>query len=58
MAIVIQADSQTPEVVPDGLYPAQLTAVKEFENSYGPRLGFEFTLGGGAQGQYGLGLRL
>lgn len=51
MAIVIQAGGQKPEVVPDGLYPAQLTAVKEFENSYGPRLGFEFTLGGDAQGQ-------
>jgi len=51
MAIVLQADSQEPELVPDGVYPAQLTAVKEFENSYGPRLGFEFTLGGSAQGQ-------
>ena len=51
MAIVIQADSQEPELVPDGVYPAQLTAVKEFENSYGPRLGFEFTLSGAGEGK-------
>ena len=50
MAIVVRGESQKPDVVADGIYPATLTAVKEFENSYGPRLGFEFTLGGEAQG--------
>jgi hypothetical protein len=51
MAILVRGESQKPDLVADGIYPATLTAVKEFENSYGPRLGFEFTLGGEAQGQ-------
>jgi len=50
MAIVVRGDSQEPSTVKDGIYPAKLTAVREFENSYGPRLGFEFTLGGEAEG--------
>lgn len=51
MAIVVRGESQQPSQVRDGIYPARLTAVKQFENSYGPRIGFEFTLGGDAQGQ-------
>ena len=51
MAIVLQAESQEPDLVPDGVYPAKLTSVKEFHNSYGPRLGFEFTLGGNGGGK-------
>ena len=51
MAIVLQAESQEPDLVPDGVYPAKLTCVKEFQNSYGPRLGFEFTLGGRGEGK-------
>jgi len=38
------------QVVDDGIYPAKLTGVKEFDNAYGPRIGFEFTLGGKAAG--------
>jgi hypothetical protein len=38
------------QVVDDGIYPAQLTGIKEFDNAYGPRIGFEFTLGGKAAG--------
>ena len=33
-------------VVPDGTYGATLSEVRQFENSYGDRLGFEFTLHG------------
>ena len=51
MAIVVKGESQKPDLVSDGVYPARLTAVREYENSYGPRLGFEFTLGGSAEGQ-------
>jgi len=51
MAIVVRGEGQEPSLVKDGVYPAKLTAVKQFENSYGPRLGFEFTLAGDAQGQ-------
>ena len=50
MAIMVRGESQEPCVVADGIYPATLTAVKEFENSYGSRLGFEFTLGGKGEG--------
>lgn len=51
MGIVVRGESQEPSMVKDGVYPAKLTAVREFENGYGPRLGFEFTLGGNAEGQ-------
>ena len=51
MAILVRGEGQEPSQVRDGVYPATLTAVKQFENSYGARLGFEFTLGGDAQGQ-------
>ena len=38
-------------VVPDGTYRATLSKVTQFENSYGQRIGFEFTLqGNGAEG--------
>lgn len=54
MSIVVKAkgqESQEPELVEDGLYPAKLTDIKQFENAYGPRLGFEFTLGGNGEGK-------
>jgi hypothetical protein len=38
-------------VVPDGTYKAALSKVTQFENSYGQRIGFEFTLmGNGVEG--------
>lgn len=46
MSIMLKAESQEPGLVEDGVYPATLTNIKQFENAYGPRLGFEFTLGG------------
>ena len=51
MGILVRGESRKPDLVADGVYPAKLTAVHEFENSFGPRIGFEFTLGGSAQGQ-------
>lgn len=51
MSIVVKAESPDTDLVEDGVYPAKLTAIKQFENAYGPRLGFEFTLGGTAAGQ-------
>ena len=46
MAIVVQPSSKgkTASVVPNGTYKAKLTNIKQFENSYGTRLGFEFTI--------------
>lgn len=52
MAILVKpSDTQEPDQVGDGVYPAKLTNIKQFENSYGPRLGFEFTLRGDADGK-------
>ena len=39
--------SKRTTIVPDGEYDATLTAVRQFENSYGDRIGFEFTLDDG-----------
>jgi hypothetical protein len=46
-----QAKNSNSTLIPDGVYPAVLVAVHQFTNTYGPRLGFEFSLGGGAAGQ-------
>jgi len=50
MSIMIKAESQVSDLVEDGIYPATLTAIKQFDNAFGPRLGFEFTLGGKGAG--------
>ena len=34
-------------VIPDGTYPAFLSKVTQFTNTYGERIGFEFTIRGG-----------
>jgi hypothetical protein len=45
MAIVLKQPKNTQAaVVPNGTYQARLTKVRSFENSYGDRIGFEFTL--------------
>lgn len=50
MSIVVKPKKSKP-TVPSGTYPATLTGVKQFQNAYGDRLGFEFTLvGGGVDG--------
>ena len=50
MSIMIKAESQVSDLVEDGVYPATLTAIRQFNNAYGPRLGFEFALGGNGAG--------
>lgn len=46
MAILLKPKSKAAEVVPDGTYKATLSKVTQFENAYGQRIGFEFTLQG------------
>ena len=45
MAVVVKQETpaQAADLIPDGIYPAILTSIKQFENAYGPRVGFEFT---------------
>lgn len=45
MVLKPKSDSKAA-VVPDGTYQATLTKVSQFENVYGERIGFEFTLSG------------
>jgi hypothetical protein len=49
MAVVVRQEQQAQEsdLIPNGIYPATLTGIKQFENTYGARVGFEFTLRGG-----------
>ena len=45
MAIMLKPKSTTSaSVVPDGTYKAALSKVTQFDNAYGQRIGFEFTL--------------
>jgi hypothetical protein len=47
MVMVLKPKSEnSAAVVPDGTYPATLTKVSQFDNAYGQRIGFEFTLAG------------
>lgn len=52
MAIMLKPKSkETAAVVPDGTYRAALSKVTQFDNAYGQRIGFEFTLqGDGVEG--------
>lgn len=52
MVMLLKPKSKdTADVVPDGTYKSTLTKVTQFENSYGQRIGFEFTLhGNGVEG--------
>ena len=34
-------------IIKDGTYSATLTDIKQFENTYGDRIGFQFTINGG-----------
>jgi hypothetical protein len=49
MSVVVKQQQHISEVdlIPNGTYPATLTDIKQFDNAYGQRLGFEFTLQGG-----------
>lgn len=48
MALVVKQKAAEPlAAVKDGTYRARLTKIKQFTNTYGERLGFEFTIEGG-----------
>ena len=48
MTVVVKQEQQEQStLIPDGIYPATLTGIRQFENAYGDRVGFEFTLRGG-----------
>lgn len=50
MAILIKPPApKAPVLVKDGTYPAILSDVRTFTNTYGERVGFEFTI---AEGEY------
>ncbi len=49
MAIVIKPKGESesgrkPAMVKNGIYKAKLSNIKQFQNIYGDRLGFEFTI--------------
>jgi hypothetical protein len=48
MAVVVKQKqpTATADIVPPGTYPAILTGIRQFDNAYGHRIGFEFTLQG------------
>jgi hypothetical protein len=46
MALIARPKPKSAEIVPDGTYQATLSRVFTFENTYGERIGFEFTLRG------------
>ena len=45
--VVKQKSAVTAAVIRDGSYKATLTSIKQFANTYGERIGFEFTISGG-----------
>lgn len=52
MVMLLKPKSAAAVVVPDGTYKATLSKVTQFDNAYGRRIGFEFTLQGkGVDGQ-------
>ena len=45
MAIVLKPKAkEQADLVPDGSYQAQVSKIHQFQNAYGERIGFEFTL--------------
>lgn len=51
MAMLLKPKSKDAVTVPDGTYRAALSKVTRFDNAYGTRIGFEFTLkGNGVEG--------
>ena len=46
--LVVKPKAPAPAaVIKDGTYPARLSNIKRFANTYGERIGFEFTIEGG-----------
>ena len=47
MAIILKPkNAAQPAIVPEGTYKATLSNIKQFQNTFGDRIGFEFTLHG------------
>lgn len=45
MAVVVKGIKPTPASnIKDGTYPAAVTGIRQFTNTYGERIGFEFTI--------------
>jgi len=52
MVMLLKPKSAAAVAVPDGTYKATLSKVSQFDNAYGHRIGFEFTLAGkGVEGE-------
>jgi hypothetical protein len=50
MSVVVKPSRPKPvAVIRDGTYPAAVTGIRQFANSFGERIGFEFTI---LSGQY------
>lgn len=47
MVVVKPKEPTAAAIVRDGTYRARLTGIKQFSNTYGERVGFEFTIKGG-----------
>jgi len=48
MPVIVKPQAgRSGTVIPDGVYEAELSDVREFENAFGERIGFEFTIQGG-----------
>lgn len=47
MAVILKPKEQEVLRLDDGVYDAELMSVTKFENSFGPRIGFEFELSSG-----------
>ena len=48
MTRLVQSQRSAPDLVPSGSYRAQLSQVRQFRNTHGERLSFEFILKSGA----------
>jgi hypothetical protein len=46
MAVMIKPKQDQVDIVPDGEYRARLINIREFQNGYGDRLGFDFKVDG------------
>jgi hypothetical protein len=52
MVMLLKPKGKEATLIPDGTYRAALSKVSRFDNAYGTRIGFEFTLQGkGVDGQ-------
>lgn len=48
MSLVVKPKAAAPAtLIKDGTYPARLSNIKRFANTYGERIGFEFTISAG-----------